>query len=90
MGSSLKEKIASGEQIVAIAEGRIRRDGIDELRVADVMDEAGLARAASTDTSIPDLISFPRLSPLALAEGSVVERSGAPSLFGAAFRFLNR
>jgi hypothetical protein len=56
MESSLKEKIASGEQIVAIAEGRIRRDGIDELRVADVMDEAGLARAASTDTSIPDLI----------------------------------
>ena len=42
MGSSQADKAASHERIVAAAARRIRRDGIDQVGVADLMKQAGL------------------------------------------------
>lgn len=42
MGSSQSEKTASHERIVRAASARIRRDGIDNVTVAELMSEAGL------------------------------------------------
>ncbi|PXX03245.1 TetR/AcrR family transcriptional regulator [Mycolicibacterium moriokaense] len=46
MGSSQADKAASHDRIVNIAAARIRRDGIDGVRVADLMQEAGLTHGA--------------------------------------------
>jgi TetR/AcrR family transcriptional regulator, transcriptional repressor for nem operon len=42
MGSSQADKAASHERIVTTASGRMRRDGIDSVSVAELMNEAGL------------------------------------------------
>lgn len=42
MGTSQAAKAASHERILEIAAARIRRDGVDNLSVADLMNEAGL------------------------------------------------
>lgn len=42
MGSSRADKAASHERIVKAAAGRIRRDGVEGVGVADLMREAGL------------------------------------------------
>jgi TetR/AcrR family transcriptional regulator, transcriptional repressor for nem operon len=42
MGSSQADKAASHERIVTTASGRMRRDGIDSVSVAELMSEAGL------------------------------------------------
>ncbi|MGD0313101.1 MAG: TetR/AcrR family transcriptional regulator [Acidimicrobiales bacterium] len=42
MGTSQAEKAISHDRILDIASAQIRRDGIDSLRVADLMQEAGL------------------------------------------------
>jgi TetR/AcrR family transcriptional regulator, transcriptional repressor for nem operon len=42
VGSSQAEKAASHERIVQVASRRIRRDGIDNVSVAELMHEAGL------------------------------------------------
>lgn len=42
MGTSQAEKATSHDRILDIASAQIRRDGIDSLRVADLMQEAGL------------------------------------------------
>lgn len=42
VGSSQADKAVSHERIVAVASGRIRRDGISNVSVAELMNEAGL------------------------------------------------
>src|SRR5580698_4139685 len=42
MGSSQADKAASHERIVTAASRRIRRDGIDNVSVSELMNEAGL------------------------------------------------
>ena len=42
MGTSQAAKAVSHDRILDIASARIRRDGIDNLRVAELMEEAGL------------------------------------------------
>ena len=70
MGSSQADKAASHERIVKVASRRIRRDGIDNVSVAELMNEAGLTHGgfyrhfASRDQLVAEAIDA------ALAQGS--------------------
>ena len=83
MGSSQADKAASHERIVTAASGRIWRDGIDELGVAELMNEAGLTHGGfyrhfdSRDDLVAEAID------VALAQGSQRTRrrgTAAPAL----------
>lgn len=77
MGSSQADKAASHERIVKIAAERIRRDGVDDLGVADLMSEAGLTHGGFYRhfTSRDDLVA--EAVALALAQGSERTRAAA-------------
>lgn len=70
MGSSQADKAASHERIVTAASRRIRRDGIDNVSVAELMSQAGLTHGGfyrhfdSRDDLVADAIDA------ALARGS--------------------
>jgi TetR/AcrR family transcriptional repressor of nem operon len=70
MGSSQADKAASHERIVTVASRRIRRDGIDNVSVSDLMSEAGLTHGGfyrhfdSRDELVAEAIAD------ALAQGS--------------------
>jgi TetR/AcrR family transcriptional regulator, transcriptional repressor for nem operon len=70
VGSSQADKAASHERIVKAASGRMRRDGIDSVSVADLMSEAGLTHGGfyrhfdSRDDLVAEAIDA------ALAQGS--------------------
>jgi TetR/AcrR family transcriptional repressor of nem operon len=70
MGSSQSDKAASHERIVKTASRRMRRDGIDSVSVAELMNEAGLTHGGfyrhfdSRDDLVAEAVDA------ALAEGS--------------------
>jgi TetR/AcrR family transcriptional regulator, transcriptional repressor for nem operon len=70
MGSSQADKAASHERIVEVASRRIRRDGIDNVSVSELMNEAGLTHGGfyrhfdSRDELVAEAIAA------ALAQGS--------------------
>jgi TetR/AcrR family transcriptional repressor of nem operon len=70
MGSSQADKAASHERIVTAASRRIRRDGIDNVSVSELMNEAGLTHGGfyrhfdSRDELVAEAIAA------ALAQGS--------------------
>lgn len=77
VGSSQADKAASHERIVKIAAARIRRDGVDDLAVANLMSEAGLTHGGfyrhfkSRDDLVAEAVA------LALAQGSARTRAAA-------------
>ena len=77
MGSSRSDKAASHRRIVEIAAAHMRQDGIDGVRVAEVMSEAGLTHGGFYRhfESRDELISEALV--LALEEGSERSRSAA-------------
>lgn len=80
MGTSQKEKAANHERIVAIAAGRIRRDGLQSINVADIMREAGLTHGGfyrhfkSHDDLVTEALA------MALWQGSVEYRMDLDAL----------
>ena len=82
MGSSQADKAASHERIVKAASRRIRRDGIDNVSVAELMNQAGLTHGGfyrhfdSRDDLVAEAIDA------ALAQGS--ERVHAAAKLGGA------
>ena len=80
MGSSQADKAASHERIVKTASRRMRRDGIDSISVAELMNEAGLTHGGfyrhfdSRDELVAEAIDT------ALAQGS--ERIQAAAKLG--------
>jgi TetR/AcrR family transcriptional regulator, transcriptional repressor for nem operon len=80
VGSSQADKAASHERIVKTASRRIRRDGVDSVSVAELMNEAGLTHGGfyrhfdSRDELVAEAIDA------AVAQGS--ERIHAAAQFG--------
>ena len=77
MGTSQSDKAASHERILDIAAARFRRDGIDGLGVAELMNEAGLTHGGfyrhfgSRDDLVAEAVE------VALAQGSARTQSAA-------------
>ena len=76
MGTSQSDKAASHERILDIAAARFRRDGIDGLGVAELMNEAGLTHGGfyrhfgSRDDLVAEAVE------VALAQGSARDSIG--------------
>ena len=83
MGSSQADKAASHDRIVKAASRRIRRDGIDNVSVAELMNQAGLTHGGfyrhfdSRDDLVAEAIDA------ALAQGSERVHAAAARLGGA-------
>ena len=87
MGSSQADKVASHERIVEAASRRIRRDGVDNVSVAELMNQAGLTHGGfyrhfeSRDDLVTEAIDA------ALAHGSrriqVAAQLGGPEALAA-------
>jgi TetR/AcrR family transcriptional repressor of nem operon len=88
VGSSQADKAASHERIVKIAAARIRRNGLDDLAVANLMSEAGLTHGGfyrhfkSRDDLLTEAVA------LALAQGSARTRAAASKGGLPAFRLI--